>query len=98
MPSLETHRIGRMLAPLAGRPSWPELCNPDPAMAQLIRTLVNPVYTSDGGRFKAAVYGRRRGDGMWEGWLEFIPASGLQPALETESETVQNSEAQLDYW
>jgi hypothetical protein len=35
---------------------------------------------------------------MWEGWLEFLPATGQQPPLETGAETVQNSAAQLDYW
>ncbi|HLG72735.1 MAG TPA: hypothetical protein VK009_20135 [Chloroflexota bacterium] len=69
-------------------------------MAQLIRNLTYPVLTTDGGRFKAAVYGQPRSDGMWEGWLEFSPGTGYQPGtrLQTDRETVQASEAQLDYW
>ena len=51
----------------------------------------------DGKRYEARVCGRERGDGLWEGWLEFMPGDG-GAALATERETTQPNRADTLYW
>jgi hypothetical protein len=66
-------------------------------MATLITELSQTV-TADDRTYKARVHGRERRDGTWEGWLEFVPATGNFPALTTEPETSQPDRKALDYW
>lgn len=44
------------------------------------------------------VYGKPRADGMWEGWLEFVPASAELSVLRTSRETKQPDRRALEYW
>src|SRR6266571_2877056 len=52
---------------------------------------------ADGTSYVARVYGRRRLDGTWEGWLEFV-AVGAAVSLRTEQETTQSSQQGIAYW
>ena len=44
------------------------------------------------------VYGKRRADGTWEGWLEFHPSDNSGPVLCTPGETSQPSRTTIVYW
>ena len=55
--------------------------------------------TSDSGAaYHARVLGAPGADGLWTGWLEFSPAGGDRPALETDRETTQPNRTDLAYW
>jgi len=48
--------------------------------------------------YVARVLGARRDDdGLWEGWIEFVPSDGTA-TLTTARETVQSSLHALRYW
>ena len=48
--------------------------------------------------YTARVMGaRREDDGMWEGWIEFVPSDGTA-ILRTSRETVQSNLQALRYW
>lgn len=49
------------------------------------------------GAFDGRVVGRQAGDGTWEGWLEFAPASGAE-TLVTDVESRQQTRLQLLRW
>jgi hypothetical protein len=46
----------------------------------------------------ARVYGKRRADGIWEGWLEFHPSDNKGRVLCTPKETSQPSRNTIEYW
>jgi hypothetical protein len=57
----------------------------------------------DGVTYAARAVGRRRPDGLWEGWLEFVPeATPRDPGdpllFRTDRETTQPNETDLAYW
>jgi hypothetical protein len=66
-------------------------------MSTLITELSQTV-TGEKGPYKVRVHGRERGDGTWEGWLEFVAVAAKSPALTTEQETSQPDRAALEYW
>lgn len=47
--------------------------------------------------YLAEVWGERREDGLWEGWIEFVPSSGGS-VLTTGRETSQSNLQALTYW
>jgi hypothetical protein len=54
---------------------------------------------SEGGEaYHARVLGAPDPNGLWVGWLEFIPVRGDGPPRATERETTQPNRADLDYW
>lgn len=54
--------------------------------------------TDDAGRdYRPRACGRGRQDGLWEGWIEFVPLSG-GPVLGSERETTQPNRDDLVYW
>ena len=65
---------------------------------ELIHQFTGQVQTADGQFYTAQVYGERRADGTWEGWLEFLPASGSGQILRTGRETTQPDRDALAYW
>jgi hypothetical protein len=50
------------------------------------------------GYFVARVFGRQRGDGEWEGWLEFTPENLIGPTRVTDIETTQATRGALVFW
>lgn len=55
-------------------------------------------YRSDDGTLYAVfARGEPRGDGMWEGWIEYLPLDG-GPVLRTGRETTQPNRDALVYW
>jgi hypothetical protein len=67
-------------------------------MAELIQEYSTEITSGDGTAYVTRVYGDERADGMWVGWLEFQPAAGGGPTLQTEQETSQSDRASLEYW
>ena len=68
-------------------------------MPELIHEHSVTVTADAGGRYRARVYGERRRDGTWSGWIEFVPADGGRaPTLRTGQETSQPDRKAVDYW
>ena len=57
----------------------------------------SPLALPDGRIFTAQACGREREDGLWEGWLEFIPHDA-SAVLRSQRETTQPNLADLEYW
>ena len=53
--------------------------------------------SADGIVYRARAVGRLAGDGMWEGWLEFIPIKEGEPVFSA-VETTQPEHEHLVYW
>ncbi len=49
-------------------------------------------------QYRARAIGRRASDGMWEGWLEFIPIQGPGDVLVSSVESRQPEREHLVYW
>src|SRR5688572_27323489 len=63
----------------------------------VILTYKTALTTPDGGIYTPQACGRQRSDGTWEGWLEFVPADGLDVVVSSR-ETTQPNRADLEYW
>jgi hypothetical protein len=50
------------------------------------------------GQYHPRVVGRQAEDGMWEGWLEFVPIDGKAETLLTSVESRQPERSHLVYW
>lgn len=67
------------------------------ARAEVIRTFQDPVTAGDDRRYAARVCGRPGEDGLWEGWIEFVPEDG-SPVLRSRRETKQSARRALESW
>jgi hypothetical protein len=67
-------------------------------MAEVLRSFDTPI-THASGSYHARVVGRLAEDGMWEGWLEFVPIEqgGTELAV-SPVESRQPERAYLEYW
>jgi len=69
-----------------------------PPMGQVLLTYHWALRTTRDERvYVARVCGHQRGDGMWEGWLEFVPDDGSAIAP-SQRETTQPNLVDLEYW
>jgi len=57
----------------------------------------SPLTLPDGHIYTAQACGRERDDGMWEGWLEFVPHD-RSAVLRSQRETTQPNLVDLEYW
>ena len=57
----------------------------------------SPFTLTDGRVYTAQACGRERQNGMWEGWVEFVPDDGSL-VLRSERETTQPNLDALEYW
>lgn len=57
-----------------------------------------PIRDVGGATYFAQAEGRKRDDGLWEGWLEFTQMSEDAPAFTSSRETTQPNRADLEYW
>lgn len=62
-----------------------------------MRTFDEPMPSSDGKSYVAKICGRRRVDGRWESWIEFVPVGG-RPVLRSRRETTQSDLRNLERW
>ena len=70
------------------------------ALAKLAEVLVeypDPVRGEDGREYSARACGAERGDGMWHGWIEFVPSDGGAP-IRSPRETTQPNRVDTHYW
>ncbi len=67
-------------------------------MSEVLRSFDEPI-GDDSGEYHARVIGRLANDGMWEGWLEFVPLDGRSTdPLVSPVESRQPERAHLEYW
>jgi len=66
-------------------------------MAEVFVQFANPVVAKDGTLYRAQACGAPNADGMWEGWIEFLPLDN-GPALRSSRETTQPNRKDTAYW
>ncbi|HET9440889.1 MAG TPA: hypothetical protein VFO52_11995 [Longimicrobiales bacterium] len=66
-------------------------------MSEVLLEFENAWRGPDGKTYEARACARGRDDGLWEGWIEFIPADG-GAVVATERETTQPNRADTVYW
>lgn len=66
-------------------------------MAEVLAQFAEPLSTTDGSRYAAQACGAPNADGLWEGWIEFVPLNG-GPAIRSPRETTQPNRTDAEYW
>jgi hypothetical protein len=66
-------------------------------MSEVLYRFETRLRDKEGRRYEVQACGRAREDGMWEGWLEFLPMGGGEPVV-TGRETTQPNRDDLLYW
>jgi hypothetical protein len=66
-------------------------------MAEVLMSYEHPVADEEG-TYHARAVGRQASDGMWEGWIEFVPLHGGDIVLVSGRETRQPEREHLVYW
>jgi hypothetical protein len=67
-------------------------------MAEVLRSFDEPIVHARG-TFHARVVGRAAEDGMWEGWMEFVPTTpGVSDVVVSSVESRQPELEHLQYW
>ena len=69
-------------------------------MPELIHEHSATVTADQGVRYRARVFGERRRDGTWTGWIEFVPTESRRGGvtLRTGQETSQPDRKAVEYW
>lgn len=67
-------------------------------MSEVLVIYDAPITGSDGRRWAARACGRVADDGLWEGWLEFLPLASEASPIRTSRETEQPNRTDLLYW
>lgn len=66
-------------------------------MAEVLTAFDAELETNDGFVYAAQACGAPNSDGLWEGWIEFIPLNG-GPSLRSPRETTQPNRTDAQYW
>lgn len=66
-------------------------------MAEVLIQFERVVVGDDGAKYHAQACGGPMSDGLWEGWIEFIPLDGDTP-LRSRRETTQPNRSDAVYW
>ena len=66
-------------------------------MAEVLARFSEPVTDQDRRRYRAQACGTPMPDGLWEGWIEFVPLDG-GPAVRSPRETTQPNGRDAAYW
>src|SRR5437660_8475997 len=66
-------------------------------MAQVLFEFDGTITGPDGTRYMARACGDEMPDGMWQGWIEFIPVPAGEP-LRSGRETTQPNREDTRYW
>jgi hypothetical protein len=66
-------------------------------MAEVLAQFADPVVDEHGRSYRAQAVGAPMPDGMWEGWIEFVPVDGGRP-VHTARETTQPNKKDTVYW
>lgn len=67
-------------------------------MAIVLMEFMNELVGASGTRYEARACAREREDGLWEGWVEFVPVGGDGETIHTGRETTQPNEPDIRYW
>ncbi len=68
-------------------------------MAEVLVQFDTDIRADDGATFTPRVCTRRRDDGLWEGWIEYVPSESEGGApIRTGRETEQPSREEVTYW
>jgi hypothetical protein len=68
------------------------------AMTEILVKFDEPITGPRGDRYFAQALGRERDDGLWEGWLEFIPVDEAGAPIPSGRETTQPNLTDVKYW
>lgn len=66
-------------------------------MPEVLVEFTDPIAAEDGAQYIARACGRPTRDGMWEGWIEFLPTERGQP-VRSGRETTQPNRTDTMYW
>jgi hypothetical protein len=66
-------------------------------MAEVLVQFEQVVVGDDGAKYYAQACGAPMPDGLWEGWIEFVPTDGGTP-LRSQRETTQPNRGDAVYW
>lgn len=66
-------------------------------MAETLLQYQKPVLAPDGSTYEARACGGPMDGGTWEGWIEFVPATGGAP-VRSRRETTQPNRTDTEYW
>jgi hypothetical protein len=66
-------------------------------MPEVLVEFGDAIPDNDSNTYMARACGAERPDGMWEGWIEFIPTDGTEP-FRTGRETTQPNRQDTFYW
>jgi len=66
-------------------------------MSETLLAFQQSVAAPDGSEFEARACGSPMSDGLWQGWLEFIPVGGGTP-VRSPRETTQPNRGDTEYW
>jgi hypothetical protein len=67
-------------------------------MSEILVKFDEAVSDSTGARYFVEAMGRQREDGLWEGYLEFLPLDERTERITSDRETTQPNRAAVDYW
>src|SRR5439155_20164444 len=67
-------------------------------MSETLVKFDEPIIGLGRARYIAQAVGRERDDGLWDGWLEFIPADDNAPPIPSGRETTQPKRTDLEHW
>ena len=66
-------------------------------MAEVLAQFPDLLTMSDGTKYVAQACGAPNADGLWDGWIEFLPTDGGSP-LRSSRETTQPNKTDAEYW
>jgi hypothetical protein len=67
-------------------------------MSETLVKFDESISDSTGARYFVEAMGRQREDGLWEGYLEFLPVNERAERIVSERETTQPNRKAVDYW
>jgi hypothetical protein len=67
-------------------------------VAEVLAEYPTPIQGPNGVSYIARVCGAPADDGLWQGWIEFVPLDGEGPVLRSPRETTQPNRKATEYW
>lgn len=67
-------------------------------VAEVLAEYPAPIEGENGILYIARVVGAEADDGLWQGWIEFVPLYGEGDVVRSPRETTQPNRADLEYW
>jgi hypothetical protein len=67
-------------------------------MSEVVVKFDESIQGPDGAGYFAQAFAEERADGLWEGWLEFLPVDETRETIASARETTQPNRTNLEYW